>query len=85
MRSTKTTSRPVPPTVVDGQARGGVAQGVGAQLSESQCRDEYADLMTVTHMGCLIPTAMEIPDIEIVRLVTLTDGENDAAGQVRER
>ncbi len=68
------------PGVVDGQVRGGVAQGIGAVFYEKHHYDEHATLMTTTYMDYLIPTAMEIPEIEVVHLETLTDGENDARG-----
>lgn len=68
------------PGVVDGQARGGVAQGIGAVFYERHFYDEHAQLMTTTYMDYLIPTAMEIPNVEVVHLETLTDGVNDARG-----
>ncbi len=68
------------PAVVDGQIRGGVAQGIGAVFYEKVHYDETANLMTTTYMDYLMPTAMEIPNIEIEHLETLTDGENDARG-----
>jgi len=68
------------PGVVDGQVRGGVAQGVGAVFYERHHYDENANLMSGTYMDYLIPTAMEIPQVEIEHMETLTDGENDARG-----
>jgi len=68
------------PAVVDGQVRGGVAQGIGAVFYEKHHYDEQAQLMSTTYMDYLIPTAMEIPQIEIEHMETLTDGENDARG-----
>ncbi len=68
------------PGVVDGQVRGGVAQGVGAVFYERHHYDENANLLSGTYMDYLIPTAMEIPNIEIEHMETLTDGENDARG-----
>ena len=68
------------PGVVDGQVRGGVAQGVGAVFYERMYYDEDANLLSGTYMDYLVPTAMEIPNIEIEHLETLTDGENDARG-----
>lgn len=68
------------PGVVDGQIRGGIAQGVGAVFYERHHYDDNANLLTTTYMDYLIPTAAEIPNIEIVHLETLTDGENDARG-----
>ena len=68
------------PAVVDGQVRGGVAQGIGAVFYERHFYDEDAQLLSGTYMDYLIPTAMEIPEVDIDHLETLTSGENDARG-----
>ena len=68
------------PAVVDGQIRGGVAQGIGAVFYEKAFYDDDANLLSATYMDYLIPTAMEIPKIEIEHLETLTEGENDFRG-----
>lgn len=68
------------PAVVDGQVRGGVAQGVGAVFYENLHYDDQANIQATTYMDYLIPTSMEIPEVDIVHLETLTDGENDARG-----
>ena len=68
------------PAVVDGQVRGGVAQGIGAVFYEQHHYDADAQLMTGTYMDYLIPAATEIPNVEIEHMETLTDGENDARG-----
>ncbi len=68
------------PAVVDGQVRGGVAQGIGAVFYENAVYDDDANLLTTTYMDYLIPTAMEIPEVEIEHLETLTEGENDFRG-----
>jgi carbon-monoxide dehydrogenase large subunit len=61
------------PAIVEGQVRGGVAQGVGAVLYERAAYNEEAMFQAGTFMDFLIPTAMEIPDIEIVHLETPSD------------
>jgi carbon-monoxide dehydrogenase large subunit len=53
------------PAVVEGQIRGGVAQGIGGALLEHTRYDEDGNLLTTTFMDYLVPTAMEIPEIEI--------------------
>ena len=58
------------PAIVDGQIRGGVAQGVGAVLYERTAYDDDANLQSGTFMDYLIPTAMEIPEIEIHHIAT---------------
>ena len=54
--------------IVEGQIHGGVAQGVGGGLLEEMMYDEQGQLLTGTFMDYLVPTAMEVPDIETVHL-----------------
>lgn len=68
------------PAIVDGQVRGGVAQGIGAVLYENAAYDDDANLQTSTYMDYLIPTSMEVPAIEVHHLETLSPGENDFRG-----
>jgi len=56
------------PAIVDGQVRGGVAQGIGLALLEETVYDEDAQLLTSTFMDYVMPTAVEIPHIEIDHL-----------------
>jgi carbon-monoxide dehydrogenase large subunit len=58
------------PAIVDGQIRGGVAQGVGAVLYERTVYDDDANFQTGTFMDYLIPTSMEVPEIEIHHIAT---------------
>jgi aerobic carbon-monoxide dehydrogenase large subunit len=58
------------PTVVDGQVRGGVTQGVAAAMSERLCFDADGQPVTTTLMDYLAPTAAEMCDIDIVHLQT---------------
>ncbi len=60
----------VNPTVVEGQIRGGVAQGIGGALYERIVYDAAGQPLTTTFMDFLMPTAMEIPAIEIVHTET---------------
>src|SRR5262245_61661321 len=62
--------RIINPTIVDGQIRGGVAQGVGGALYERIVYDGAGQPLTTTFMDFLIPTAMEVPAIEIVHTET---------------
>ncbi len=64
--------RVVNPALVDGQIRGGVAQGIGAALYENLAYDEQAQCLTASLMDYLVPGATEVPPIEIVHLETLT-------------
>ncbi len=69
------------PAIVDGQVRGGVAQGIGAVLYERATYDEDANLQSATYMDYLIPTSMEVPPIEVHHMETLSaGGENDFRG-----
>ena len=63
------------PAIVDGQVRGGVAQGIGAVLYEKAAYDDDANMQAATYMDYLLPTAMEIPDIEVHHLETSPGGE----------
>jgi len=58
------------PAVVDGQIRGGVAQGIGGALLEEIRYDEDGQLLTGTLMDYLVPTADDVPRIEIEHLET---------------
>jgi carbon-monoxide dehydrogenase large subunit len=60
----------VNPLVVEGQIHGGVAQGIGGALYERIVYDETGQPLTTTYMDFLLPTAMEIPEIEVVHLET---------------
>ncbi len=68
------------PDVVDGQVRGGVAQGIGAVFYERAAYDNSANLTSTTYMDYLIPTSMEIPHIEVHHLETITAGDVDSRG-----
>jgi aerobic carbon-monoxide dehydrogenase large subunit len=56
------------PRIVDGQIRGGVAQGIGAVLLERSAYDDYGNYLSATFMDYLIPTATDIPRIETIHL-----------------
>ena len=56
------------PAIVDGQVLGATAQGIGGTFYEKLVFDDAGQLLTTTFMDYLIPTAMEIPHIEIHHL-----------------
>src|SRR5437879_4535086 len=60
----------VNPMVIEGQIHGGVAQGIGGALYERIVHDETGQPLSTTYMDFLMPTAMEIPEIEIVHKET---------------
>jgi carbon-monoxide dehydrogenase large subunit len=59
------------PAVVEGQIRGGVAQGIGAVLLERSAYGEDGTFQSATFMDYLMPTACDIPRIEIEHLETV--------------
>jgi aerobic carbon-monoxide dehydrogenase large subunit len=67
--------RVIHPAVVDGQIRGGVAQGIGGVLYEHAAYDDEGNSLAGTFMDYLLPTAAEIPPIEIEHLETDPEGE----------
>src|SRR5207253_6783354 len=52
------------------QIRGGVAQGIGGAFYERIVYDADGQPLTATFMDFLIPTAMEVPEVEIRHLET---------------
>jgi carbon-monoxide dehydrogenase large subunit len=62
--------RIINPLIVDGQVHGGVAQGIGAALYEEIVYDDDGQLHTASLVDYLVPTAAEIPPIEVVHLET---------------
>jgi len=56
------------PAIVEGQIRGGVAQGIGAVLLERSAYDEDGNYQSATFMDYLLPTACDVPRIEIDHL-----------------
>jgi aerobic carbon-monoxide dehydrogenase large subunit len=59
------------PAVVEGQIRGGIAQGIGAVLLERSAYDQDGNYQSATFMDYLLPTACDIPRIEIEHLQTV--------------
>jgi len=59
------------PAVVEGQIRGGIAQGIGAVLLERSAYDQDGNYQSATFMDYLLPTACDIPRIEIAHLQTV--------------
>ena len=53
------------PAVVEGQIIGGIAQGIGEALLEELVYDETGQPRTVTLADYLVPSALEIPRIEL--------------------
>ena len=62
--------RIINPLIADGQVVGGVAQGIGGALYEHVRYSEDGQMLTVSFMDYLLPTALESPGVDIVHLET---------------
>ncbi|MHB8499743.1 MAG: xanthine dehydrogenase family protein molybdopterin-binding subunit [Candidatus Acidiferrales bacterium] len=60
----------VNPTIVEGQVHGGIAQGIGGALLEELVYSPDGQLLTTTLMDYLMPSATEIPAIEVSHIQT---------------
>jgi carbon-monoxide dehydrogenase large subunit len=58
------------PTIVEGQLRGGITQAIGGALLEEMVYDDQGQLLTTTFMDYLVPTASEVPPIEVIHIET---------------
>jgi len=58
--------RAINPQLVEGQIVGGAAQGIGGALLEEFAYDESGQLASGSFMDYLMPTAGEIPPIEVL-------------------
>jgi|CXWL01.1.fsa_nt_gi carbon-monoxide dehydrogenase large subunit len=53
------------PLLVDGQIHGGVAQGIGNAFYEELVFDDTGQLMNASFMDFLLPTALDVPRMEV--------------------
>lgn len=60
--------RLINPMIVDGQVHGGVAQGIGAALYEEVVYNEEGQSVTASLVDYIVPTATEIPPIDVVHI-----------------
>jgi carbon-monoxide dehydrogenase large subunit len=60
--------RVINPMIVDGQIYGGVAQGIGGGLYEELIYDASGQFLSGSLMDYLLPTAVEVPHIDIIHL-----------------
>ncbi|HSV44623.1 MAG TPA: xanthine dehydrogenase family protein molybdopterin-binding subunit, partial [Ramlibacter sp.] len=60
----------VNPMTMDGQIRGGIAQGIGTVLLEKYEFDENGQALTGSLADYLLPTACEVPDIRVSHFTT---------------
>jgi aerobic carbon-monoxide dehydrogenase large subunit len=57
--------RMINPVIVEGQVHGGVAQGIGNAFYEALHYDDDAQLLNASFMDFLVPTACEVPHMEV--------------------
>ncbi|HJS28186.1 MAG TPA: molybdopterin cofactor-binding domain-containing protein, partial [Anaerolineales bacterium] len=58
------------PLILDGQVHGGVAQGIGNAFYERLYFDENGQLLNATFMDYLLPTALQVPEIQVGHVTT---------------
>jgi len=58
--------RAINPMLVEGQLRGGVAQGIGGALFEEFGYDEAGQPQAITFIEYRLPTAAEIPPVDVL-------------------
>jgi carbon-monoxide dehydrogenase large subunit len=63
--------RTINPMIVDGQVQGAVAQGIGGVLYEDLVYDGNGQLLTTSFMDYILPTAKELPAVEVAHVETL--------------
>jgi len=76
--------RIINPLVVEGQAHGAVAQGIGGALHESVVYDSEGQLLTASLMDYLLPTAAELVPLELEHLEIPAPGSPNGAKGVGE-
>jgi len=62
--------RVVNPAIVAGQVHGGTAQGIAGAFYERLYYDQTGQLLNANFMDFLMPTAAELPDLEVWHLET---------------
>jgi aerobic carbon-monoxide dehydrogenase large subunit len=58
------------PLILAGQIHGGVAQGIGNAFYEKLCFDDQGQLLNASLADYLLPTALEVPRMELAHTVT---------------
>jgi carbon-monoxide dehydrogenase large subunit len=62
--------RLINPQLVEGQVQGGVAHGIGNAFYEKLVYDEQGQLQNASFMDYLLPTAMDVPRVEMAHMET---------------
>ena len=58
------------PMIVEAQVHGAITQGIGGALLEHLIYDQDGQPLTTTYMDYLVPTATEVPHIDVLHLET---------------
>ena len=58
------------PLILDGQIHGGVAQGIGNAFYEKLAYDDQGQLLSGSFMDYLLPTALDVPPMEMDHITT---------------
>jgi carbon-monoxide dehydrogenase large subunit len=64
--------RAINPILVEGQIQGGVAHGIGNAFYEQLVWDDNGQLMNASLMDYLLPTALDVPPVEVFHRETLS-------------
>lgn len=78
------TGRMVNPVLVEGQIKGGVAQGIGKALFEDVIYDAAGQLANASFMDFLLPSAQEMCNVDLIHMETpspLTEGGMKGCGE----
>jgi carbon-monoxide dehydrogenase large subunit len=62
--------RLINPMIVDGQVRGGTAQGIGTALYEAMPFDAHGQPLASTLLDYMLPGATEVPNIRVLHMET---------------
>jgi carbon-monoxide dehydrogenase large subunit len=68
------------PSVVEGQIAGGVVQGIGGVLLEHATYDDAGNPTSATFKDYLLPSALDVPQIEYCHLITPSETEGGFKG-----
>ena len=58
------------PMIVEGQIRGGIAEGIGIAMMQHIAFDEQGNCLSGSFMDYLVPSSMEMPSMELGETVT---------------